>query len=260
MQYTFVECLDCSLIYSSPRPKYDQDYIDSCYATYQYFEDATLDDLNSIHTSGLSMFEKEIKQLIRFDKLRSNVLDIGSGMGTFLFAAKPYYQKLTGLDVSENMANFVREKVGVNVLLEQFQDHESEEPYSLIHMSHVIEHVPNPNEWMQHAHKLLHPQGILVINVPNKMCYSNVMQHWFYRLGLKKQYSSSWKDPTRTPDHLYEPTIKSFLKLIDQNNFKVLEYYTYSRKDPVSDGSFLSRFVNRTLKIGTNLSFIVTPK
>ncbi|HSK12757.1 MAG TPA: methyltransferase domain-containing protein, partial [Phnomibacter sp.] len=148
LQYTYVQCADCTLVYSSPRPKYDQDFIDSCYATYQYFEEATIADLQSIHTSGLSMFEKEVANLVKFDTLRTNVLDIGSGMGTFLHAAKPYYSKLTGLDVSEKMANFVRTEVGVKVKIEQFQDHESHEPYSLIHMSHVIEHVPNPNEWL----------------------------------------------------------------------------------------------------------------
>jgi hypothetical protein len=58
---------------------------------------------------------------------------------------------------------------------------------------------------------------------------------------------------------LYEPTAKSFLQLIGQNNFKVLDYFTYSRKDPVSDAGLFSRVFNRTLKMGTNLSFIVTP-
>lgn len=259
MQYTYVECLDCSLIYSSPRPKYDQDFIDSCYATYQFFDGAGLNDLDSIPTSAKSMFEKEIANLVKFDKARTNVLDIGCGMGTFLYAAKPYYTRLTGLDVSEKMANFVRTKIGVTVLLEQFQDHESAEPYSLIHMSHVIEHIPNPNDWIKHAHKLLHPQGILVINVPNKMSLSRRLRHLYYKLGLIKQYSGAWKDPTRTPDHLYEPTIKSFLRLISQNNFKVLDYYTYSRKDIVSNANPFARLFHRTFKWGTNLSFIVTP-
>ncbi len=206
------------------------------------------------------MFEQEIRNLLKYDKLRTNVLDIGSGMGTFLYASKPHYKKLTGIDVSEKMANFVRTKVGVNVLLEQFQDHASTEPYSLIHMSHVIEHVPNPNAWMQHARKLLHPEGILVINVPNKMAFANRLQHWFYKIGLKKQFSKAWDNPLRTPDHLYEPTIQSFLQLNRQNKFKVLDYYTYSRKDPVSDSGFFTRVFNRSLKMGTNLSFIVTPE
>jgi 2-polyprenyl-3-methyl-5-hydroxy-6-metoxy-1,4-benzoquinol methylase len=259
MQYTYVKCKSCGLIYSSPRPRYDQDYIDSCYATYQFFEEASVADLGKIHTSSVHMFEKEVQQLVKFDKQRTNVLDIGSGMGTFLYAAKPFYKKLTGLDVSEKMAGFVRKEIGVDVLLQQFQDHESAEPYSLIHMSHVIEHIPNPNDWLKHAKKLLLPNGILVINVPNKLALSNLVQHYFYKLGLKKQFSSSWKDPTRTPDHLYEPTIPSFKRLIAQNGFKVLACYTYSRKDPVSDANFFTRLFHRTLRLGSNITFITTP-
>jgi len=259
LQYTYVKCSNCTLVYSSPRPKYDQDFIDSCYATYQYFDEATLNDLDDIHTSSRSMFAKEIENLVKFDQQRTNLLDIGCGMGTFLYAAKPYYKKLTGLDVSEKMASFVRSKVGVNVMLQQFQEHNSAEPYSLIHMSHVIEHIPNPNDWLKHAYELLMPGGILVINVPNKMAFTSRIKHLIYKLGLKKHYSSNWKDPTRTPDHLYEPTIQSFLKLIRQNNFRVLDYFTYSRKDIVSDSNLFARFYHRNLKIGTNLSFIVTP-
>ncbi|HSK12294.1 MAG TPA: hypothetical protein VK907_03715, partial [Phnomibacter sp.] len=59
--------------------------------------------------------------------------------------------------------------------------------------------------------------------------------------------------------HLYEPTINSFLRLIGQNGFTVLDHFTYSRRDPVSKANFLSRLMNRKLKWGTNLSFIVTP-
>ena len=52
------------------------------------------------------MFKKEVENLLKYDKKRTNVLDIGSAMGTFLYAAKPYYKKLIGLDVSEKMARF----------------------------------------------------------------------------------------------------------------------------------------------------------
>lgn len=259
LQYTYVKCKSCGLIYSSPRPRYDQDYIDSCYATYQFFEEASVADLGKIHTSSVHMFEKEVKHLIKYDKHRTNVLDIGSGMGTFLYAAKPFYQKLTGLDVSEKMAGFVRKEIGVEVLLQQFQDHQSTKPYSLIHMSHVIEHIPNPNDWLKHAKNLLLPDGILVINVPNKLALSNLLQHYFYKLGLKKQFSAAWNDPTRTPDHLYEPTIPSFKQLIAQNGFKVLACYTYSRKDPVSDGNIFTRLFHRSFRLGSNITFITTP-
>src|SRR5438034_721438 len=83
--------------------------------------------------------------ILHLDKKRTNVLDIGSGVGTFLYAAKPHYKNAIGLDVSAQMAAFVEKKIGVKVYLQQFDQFDYPEKFSLIHMSHVIEHVPNPN-------------------------------------------------------------------------------------------------------------------
>jgi hypothetical protein len=47
--------------------------------------------------------------------------------------------------------------------------------------------------------------------------------------------------------------------LLKKNNFEILEQYTYSRKDPVSNANVFSRIMNRWLKKGTNLAFITRP-
>ena len=126
-------------------------------------------------------------------------------------------------------------------------------------MSHVLEHIPNPVEWLKKAAELLEKDGVLVINVPNKFALSFRLQHFYYKLGLKKQFSSTWRDAARVPDHLYEPTVKSMLSLLKANNFDVLDYFSYSRLDPVSKGSLFSRLFHRWLHQGSNLSFIASP-
>lgn len=261
LQYTYVWCQNCRLIYQSPRPVYNQHFIDACYKDYyQYADNITIDDFSAIRESGVDMFQKEVAHLMTFDRQRKAVLDIGSGMGTFLYAAKPHYPIAIGLDVSEKMGQFVSRQVGVPVHIVQFEQYQPDHKFSLIHMSHVVEHVPNPNEWLQKAKELLEPGGILVINVPNKRSLSFVIQHIFVKLGLKKQFSSSWSDPARTPDHLFEPTVKAMQFLVHKNGFEVLDHFTYSRKDPVSKKSFLTRLMNRWMYTGSNLSFIVTPR
>ncbi len=260
LQYTYVLCKDCTLVYQSPRPKYDQDFIDSAYASYYQFSDSIkLEDNTQIAHSSVNMFKEEVENLLRYDTIRSNVLDIGSAMGTFLFAAKPYYKNAIGLDVSAAMAAFASKSTGATVYLKQFNEFTYDGKFSLIHMSHVIEHIPNPVEWLRKAASMLEPGGVLVVNVPNKFSLSFRLQHLFYRAGLKKQFSSTWIDSTRVPDHLYEPNVKSMLRLLKSNNFEVLDYFSYSRKDPVSQHSVFSKLFNRFLHKGSNLSFIVRP-
>lgn len=261
LQYSYVLCTNCGLVYTNPRPAYDQDFIDAAYASYyQYADNLKVEDLDHINQSSLKMFEREVAYIVQYDKVREAVLDIGSGMGTFLLAAKKYYPgKAVGLDVSVQMAQFVEKNIGVKVHIAQFDEYFPDEKYSLIHMSHVLEHVPDPNRWLQHARGLLTKNGVLVINVPNKFGIGNRMQHLFYRAGLKKQFANGWSDPSRTPDHLFEPTLKSMKYLLKKNGFEILEHYTYSRKDPVSNSTLPSRVLNRWLKKGTNLAFITRP-
>jgi hypothetical protein len=49
------------------------------------------------------------------------------------------------------------------------------------------------------------------------------------------------------------------LRFLEANHFEVLDYFTYSRKDPVSKNSVFSKLSNRFLHLGSNLSFIVRP-
>ncbi|MBC7850643.1 MAG: methyltransferase domain-containing protein [Chitinophagaceae bacterium] len=261
LQYTYVTCTNCELIYQSPRPIYNKHFIDAAYAEYyQYADNISMDDFNNIRESGVAMFKKEVDHLLKYDKRRTAALDIGSGMGTFLYAAKPHFQEVLGLDVSEQMGSFVTKQLGVPVHITQFDDFNYSRKFSLIHMSHVLEHVPNPNEWVQKAKSMLEKDGILVINIPNKRSISFRMQHLFVRLGIKKQFSNTWTDTSRTPDHLFEPTIPAMKYLVEKNGFDIIEYFTYSRKDPVSNQSAFSKLLNREMRWGSNLSFILTPK
>lgn len=261
LQYTHVLCKNCSLVYQSPRPAYDQHFIDAAYADYyQYTDNIKNEDFENIPQSGLGMFRKEVEQILRFDKKRTFALDIGSGMGTFLYAAKPHYKEVVGLDVSAKMAGFIKKTLHLNIYLEQFENFTFREKFSMIHMSHVLEHIPNPNEWLQKAKQVLDESGILVINVPNKFSFSFRLKYYLVKLGVKKQFSGLWNDPSRTPDHLFEPTVPAMLYLFERNGYEVLEYYSYSRRDPVSNQSLFSRFMNRFLKAGSNLAFIATPK
>jgi 2-polyprenyl-3-methyl-5-hydroxy-6-metoxy-1,4-benzoquinol methylase len=261
LQYQSVLCRNCGLVYLSPRPKYDQEFIDAAYASYyQYAESVELNNDTKVLHSNVELFQKELAYIERFDSVKSGVLDVGSGMGTFLYAAKNYYSEAVGLDVSENMARFVERQLGVKVYITQLENFNYPKKFSLIHMSHVLEHVPNPVTWLEKTRSLLDTNGILVINIPNKFSATRRFQHALYRLRLKKQFSSKWSDPSLTPDHLFEPTIPSMKYVLEKTGYDIIEYYTYSRKDPASNGSFISRFYNRVLKTGSNLTFICRPK
>ncbi len=251
LQYTYVYCKNCGVVYQSPRPKYDKDFLEAAYERYFVFDpnyEYTQEELNE--------FRPEVHEILEYDPRHSSLLDIGSCMGSFLKIAMEEYSEVEGVEISENMASYTEKKLKINILRSQFSELSTAKKYSCIHMSHVIEHIPNPNEWLQKAYDLLEDNGILVVCVPNMFSLSRKLKLFSRRIGLR---SGRWKESWRTPDHLFEPTIRGMKFLFDKNKFAVLCYYTYSRQDPVSN-SFFNRILQRKLRIGSNLRFYLRKK
>lgn len=246
LQFTNVKCKRCGLVYQSPRPKYDKNFIEAAYGEYFIY-----DNKYQYSKKEIAEYSQELSEIVKFDRTKTALLDVGSCMGAFLSVAQRNYSKLVGVEISENMAEFTRNKLGVSVHSCQFENLGISEKFSCIHMSHVIEHIPNPNLWMKKASELLTEGGVFVVLVPNMFSLSRRIKHFLYKIGIK---SNRWKENWRTPDHLFEPTIKSMKYLCKQNGFRVLNYYTYSRKDTIANKP-LSRIMQRKLKTGSNLRF-----
>jgi SAM-dependent methyltransferase len=250
LQYTYVQCLDCGLIYQNPRPKYDEIFLRDAYEVYEgYIPDYVYSEREH------NRWDKELKEILRFDKKKTAILDIGSCMGDFLKVSQKYYTDCIGIDVAKNMADYVISNLKLKVYIGSYADMKFSEKFSCVHMSHVIEHIPNPNEWLSKTKDILDDQGILVLSVPNAYSLPRRFHLLLKNLGLIK---GTWKNSSRTPDHLFEPTIPSLIRVISDNGYKILEYYTYSRRDMAARTLF-DKIYNRKLKLGSNLRFFLTP-
>lgn len=248
LQYTYVKCRDCKLIYQSPRPKYDETFLKAAYSEYHIFN-------QNYSYSGHESWDKEISEIKRFDKKRSNILDVGSCMGDFLYAAKKEYKQCTGIEVAENMAAFTEQQLNIKVFRTSFLDIDFKEKFTCVHLSHIIEHVPNPKDWLRKVKDVLEEDGVLAMSVPHMHSLDRRFKLFLKRIGLRK---GNWKDNTRTPDHLFEPTIPSTIRFLNDNGFRILEYYTYSRKD-MDAKTLFGRIYNRWFKLGSNLRFFAVP-
>ena len=251
MQYTYVLCKKCRLVYLNPRPLYDETFVFDAYEFYADDDDRYNIDDNFYNIK--TTFEKhEVQEVCKYDTHRSHLLDVGSAAGKFLFRAKPFYNKVTGLEVSSRMAELVKVKLNINVLTDKFEDINTEEKFSCVNMSHVIEHYPYPHVWLQKAKSLLEEDGILVISVPNMFSLDRLVKHVTKKLGLFKNAWESW----RTPDHLFEPTAPAMKFLFKSEGFQTIDYYSYSRKK-MNINSLLGRIYHRFFRFGSNLKFIL---
>jgi 2-polyprenyl-3-methyl-5-hydroxy-6-metoxy-1,4-benzoquinol methylase len=161
LQFTYVRCLDCGLVYQSPRPKYDEIFLRDAYEQYFYY-----DENFQYSEDHFRLWEKELNEILKYDRKKTSILDIGSCMGDFLKVAQKNYDNCIGVEVSENMAKFTEKQLNVKVYIGSYVDLDFKEKYSCIHMSHVIEHIPNPREWILKTKALLDEDGILAMSVP----------------------------------------------------------------------------------------------
>lgn len=248
LKFTYLLCCECRTVYQNPRPQYNTSFVEEAYEDYATnrwnYKDATYYERNAIQ------FDKELKEILGFDKRKTAILDVGPGVGLFLYSARKFYPEYMGLEVSKNLARIIEEQLHIKIHTDPFESFAPGRKFSCINISHVIEHVPNPNEWMQKAKSLLEPEGLLVIDVPNWFAWTQKLKWFLKRLGIRK---GEWP-AGKMPEHLYEPTYPGMHRLFSQNGFYIVKYYTYSRRDLVSEKQPMAIY-HRFFKAGSNFRF-----
>jgi len=96
-----------------------------------------------------------------------NILDFGCGNGGFLIKAKPYANKVEGIELEERLQTYFTEN-GLKVWrsMEDAVDHKCNN-YDLITAFHVFEHLLDPIAVLLDLSKLLAPGGEIIIEVPS---------------------------------------------------------------------------------------------
>lgn len=112
-----------------------------------------------------------IEALDHFPKAKHiSVLEIGSGQGAFLdiLRKKMGDAKLVGLELNKDAAAEARRR-GHNVVSELSSDHANlnESTYDVIVTFQVLEHVPNPLDFLRETVHMLKAGGKLIIAVPD---------------------------------------------------------------------------------------------
>jgi len=251
-QWRYVECKNCSNIYLNPRPAYNEEFTDVAYDQYAMDRDlVTLKGEVSPSTRKvIDRYKITLNELEKKYNKKGKILDLGCITGEFLIAAKECGWEPYGIDISKPMVDHINQTLKIPAKAGEFEHMDLSDwgKFDVIFCSHVIEHIPHPNTWMSTFKKYLKEDGILVLNIPNQMAPGSKLKRLSKKLKLRKPKWDHW----RSPDHLYEPHIKSMKYLIDKNDFKLLDIYTYSNSEKEKQGA-LTKLFQKKLKWGSKL-------
>jgi 2-polyprenyl-3-methyl-5-hydroxy-6-metoxy-1,4-benzoquinol methylase len=95
------------------------------------------------------------------------LLDVGCGMGGFLLAGQRLGMDVTGIEPSASHSKAAVERFGLNVIHGYFTPDAVSGKFDVIVLSHVIEHIYKPGQFLSDLVSVLAPEGKLLIVTPN---------------------------------------------------------------------------------------------
>ncbi len=136
------------------------------------------------------------------------ILDIGCGNGGWLLRLKNAGWKTTGVEIDAPASQTANE-AGLNVFCGTLIDADfPDNSFDVIRLHYVFEHLINPKETLDEIHRILKPDGICLIRIPN------------IDSAMFKLFKVNWF-ALDIPRHVFHYTPDTFSKLAEQHGLKV---------------------------------------
>lgn len=150
--------------------------------------------------------KNKLKLLNSFKTEEKSLLDIGCGTGDFLLTCKNNGWNVVGIEPNKNAKNIAETKLTSPIYTDI--DNVLSKRFDVITLWHVLEHLPNLEEYISKLKQLLKPSGILIVAVPNFKSYDAL----YY-----KQFWAAFD----VPRHLWHFSKKSIQELFSKQQLKV---------------------------------------
>lgn len=185
-------------------PKPSEDKLATYYDSPDYISHQTKANSfkDRIYQGVKSIMINRKKRLIMGYKREGSILDIGAGTGEFLEAFEDRNWTKFAIEPSVKLQSTYQNKEIKHL---KNLDQVKENSFDVISLWHSLEHIPNLTETIQQLKKVLKPNGVVIVAVPNY----NSFDAKFY-----KNYWAAWDVP-RHLWHFSRPGLKQLFKQID---------------------------------------------
>ncbi len=233
--YSIIECKNCGIIFVDFQLEEDQigEFLSRLYSQ-EYFTGGK----SNITSEKVGYSENyfickrnevtrnahhRIKKIEKLIPRKGTLLDVGCAAGFFLKVAQEKGWTCSGLEISKDAANFAIEELKIPVIVDTLENANIPEcSFDVVTSWDVIEHLFNPQLFIENSYKILKPGGLLVIGTPN-------IGSLAYKLRKEKWYHF------KPPEHLFYYN-KESLNCLLQKKFEIVrivdEYPPYSAIKP----------------------------
>ncbi len=226
-------CRGCGCRFSYPRPP--RATIDQFYDHRHY---TVLDEeivRERLELGRLSMAHRlEVARPLAGRPL-ARMLEIGCGPGFYVHGAVQLGIEARGIDLDPGAVEFGRSR---GLALSQATIEESgfeDGKFDLVLLAQIIEHVPDPHDFLERVHRLLAPGGVVIVETPNASSLEHVHRRLFVEAypkladdnpGLSRA-ARAWLAATRPwgyldpPRHINGFTVASLRRVLERSGFAV---------------------------------------
>ena len=175
-----VRCMECGLVYRNPAER--RELLHDTYAG----DAPPRDVMAALREAQRPAYRAQAFRLTSVVGRRGSGLEVGSYVGAFLAAARESGWQFEGLDVNAQVNAFVREHNHTvhDGELEQFRP---DRTFDAVAIWNTFDQVADPGATARAALRLLRPDGVLAIRVPNGDCYAS----WRPRLEARSRVARS---------------------------------------------------------------------
>ncbi|MCK5860842.1 MAG: class I SAM-dependent methyltransferase [Candidatus Hydrogenedentes bacterium] len=147
--------------------------------TTDYFKGGEYADYEEEETALRLNFQRRVRELADRHPKNSSLWEIGCAYGFFLKEASTHFSA-AGCDVAEGAVRCAVEKKGVQARYLDYLGYTPEEPFDIICLWDVIEHLPEPGKFLEKAYNDLRPGGTLALSTGDiaSLCARLRGSHW----------------------------------------------------------------------------------
>lgn len=232
--FDLVRCRGCGLVRVEPMPALDE-------VRGLYHEGYFLRDFSCgvragtyLETDATRVEEyRELLEVLRNYRPVGRFLEVGCAAGSFLNYVRRAGYETEGVDVSPWAAATAREQFGLTVHTGRLVElNLPERRYEIVFLGDLLEHEPEPVEFLAEVKRVLKPYGLLAIKVPT---YVN---SFYYRTAriipiswtmgrldnrLLEALKLSFTGPRLPPYHLYEYSNENIRRLCGKIGLKIID-------------------------------------
>jgi 2-polyprenyl-3-methyl-5-hydroxy-6-metoxy-1,4-benzoquinol methylase len=209
--FSFVRCTECSLVYQNPRPVFDD--LRRRYGD-QYFSYELENERTFFGLMRMGLRDINFEQLAASLPGERTFLDIGCATGMLVQSMKDGGWDARGVDLCRESAEYGMAHRAIRIFIGTLDEAAfPAESFSVVHFSHLIEHVPDPRAFLREVHRVLRPGGLAVITTPNVDGFQ------------ARLFGKQWR--SAIADHLTLFSKKTLARMIGANGFDLRRTVTW---------------------------------